>query len=619
VLRTVKGLSVCLCLLVGAASSQEPPAEPAVVKYRTEIGETGDSRLDTALRAVSQLVQLQEQAPTSAFGLLDRARSDRDRFARALESEGYWAGSTRLSVDGLPLDAPDLAERLDRSGDRAVPVVVAVDKGEVYRIGAISVRSVTPEGASAVAAAAADLGLRVGEHARAESVLAAERRLLDRLLASGHPLATVAGRDTVVNHDRRQMDVAWRLAPGPAARFAAPDVEGAERVNTGFLKRYAAGRLENEPYSPDRLERARRSLLALGPFASVRARAADRLDETGRLPTTFTVAERARHAIGLTAAYETNYGPSVRAYWEHRNLLGGAERLRVEAEVARIGTGGSIEEMTYRGGITYRDPGLFGRELTLVVNLFALRERLDAYDRDAIGGTVLLEQRLSERLFVQAGPTVDIGRSGPPDGRLTAYQLAGLTFGGRYDGTDSLLDPSQGWRFNGAVTPSWSFATSGPLAPLRATASTYLDVLGNRRSILAARGTIGSLLGSQLVDVPRHLRFYAGGGGSVRGYDYQSIGPRDEQNRPSGGGSLVEASLELRQRVWGDIGAVAFVDAGSVGSSSAPEFSNLRVGAGLGVRYHTAIGPIRADVGVPLVKQRDSSNFGLYVGIGQAF
>jgi translocation and assembly module TamA len=351
----------------------------------------------------------------------------------------------------------------------------------------------------------------------------------------------------------------------------------------------------------------------------VRARAADRLDATGRLPTTFTVSERARHAIGLSAAYETNYGPSVRAYWEHRNLLGGAERLRVEAEVARIGTGGSIGEMTYRGGVTYRDPGLLGRDLTLVVSLFALRERLEAYDRDAITGTVLFEQRLSERLFVQAGPTADFGRSGSPDGRLTNYQIAGLTFGGRYDGTDSLLDPSQGWRLNGAVTPSWSFSTSAPFAPLRATGSTYWDVLGNRRSILAARGTLGSLLGAQLGDVPRHIRFYAGGGGSVRGYDYQSIGPRDERNRPSGGGSLVEASVEWRQRVWGDIGAVAFVDAGSVGSSSAPEFSNLRVGAGLGVRYHTPIGPIRADVAVPLVKQRDSSNFGLYVGIGQAF
>jgi translocation and assembly module TamA len=621
VLRSLRVLSVCSCLVIGAASSQETPAEPAALKYQTEIRDTGDSSLDAALKAVSQLTQLQEQAPTGPVGLLGRARADRDGFARALESEGYWAGTARVTVAGVPVDAPDLLDRLERLRDSTapVPVVVAIDKGEIYRISGISVRSVRPEGAAAVAAAAEDLGLHVGDPARAEPVLAAERRLLDRLLASGHPLATVAGRETVVNHDRRAMDIAWRLAPGPAARFAAPEVEGAERVDTGFLERYAAGRLENEPYSPDRLERARRSVLALGPFASVRARAADRLDESGRLPTTFTVVERARHAIGLSAAYETNYGPSVRAYWEHRNLLGGAQRLRVEAEVARIGTGGSVGEMTYRGGVTYRDPGLFGRDLTLVVSLFALRERLEAYDRDAITGTVLFEQRLSERLSAFAGPTVDFGRSGPPDGNLSPYQIAGLTFGGRYDGTDSLLDPSRGWRANGAITPSWSFSTSAPFAPLRTTGSTYWDVLGNRRSILAARGTLGSLMGAQLSDVPRHMRFYAGGGGSVRGYDYQSIGPRDERNRPSGGGSLVEASLEWRQRVWGDIGAVAFVDAGSVGSSSAPEFSNLRVGAGLGVRYHTPIGPIRADVGVPLVKQRDSSNFGLYVGIGQAF
>ncbi len=620
VLRTTKGLSLFLCLLVGAASSQESPAEPPLLKYTTEIRESGDPRVDASVRAVSQLVQLQERAPTGASGLVNRARADQERFARALESEGYWAGTSRVTIAGLPLDAPDLAERLERpGGDGAVPVVVAIEKGEVYRIGSVSVRSETPEGASAVAAAAQDLGLRVGDPARAEPVLAAERRLLDRLLASGHPLATVAGREAVVNHDRRRMEVSWRLAPGPAARFAAPEVEGAERVDAAFLQRYAAGRLENQPYSPDRLERARRSLLALGPFASVRARAADRLDASGRLPTTFTVAERARHAIGFGAAYETNYGPSVRAYWEHRNLLGGAERLRVEAEVARIGTEGSVDQMTYRGGVSYREPGLFGRDLTLVASVFALRERLEAYDRNAVGGSLLFEQRLSERLFLQAGPTADFGSSGPPGGNLSPYQIAGVTFGGRYDGTDSLLDPSRGWRTNGAITPSWSFSTDAPFAPLRATASTYWDVLGNRRTILAARGTIGSLMGAQLGDVPRHIRFYAGGGGSVRGYDYQSIGPRDERNRPSGGGSLVEASAELRQRVWGDIGAVAFVDAGSVGSSSAPEFSNLRVGAGLGLRYFTPIGPIRADVGVPLVKQRDSSAFGLYVGIGQAF
>jgi translocation and assembly module TamA len=126
-------------------------------------------------------------------------------------------------------------------------------------------------------------------------------------------------------------------------------------------------------------------------------------------------------------------------------------------------------------------------------------------------------------------------------------------------------------------------------------------------------------MGAEQANVPRHQRFYAGGGGSVRGYDYQSIGPRDQFNRPSGGASLMEASLEWRQRVWGDIGAVAFVDAGSVGTGTSPDTSNLRVGAGAGLRYYTPIGPVRVDVAVPLVKQRDNSAFGLYVGIGQSF
>ena len=177
----------------------------------------------------------------------------------------------------------------------------------------------------------------------------------------------------------------------------------------------------------------------------------------------------------------------------------------------------------------------------------------------------------------------------------------------------------KGYRVSGTLTPSWSFSDSAAFAPLRVTGSTYWDVLGDRRSILAVRGTIGSLLGGDQANVPRHQRFYAGGGGSVRGYDYQSIGPRDQFNRPNGGASLVEASLEWRQRVWGDIGAVAFVDAGSVGTGSAPDTANLRVGAGAGLRYYTPIGPVRVDVALPLVKQRDNSAFGLYVGIGQAF
>jgi translocation and assembly module TamA len=619
-----------LLLLAGPAVSQqappappappvEAPAEPAILPYRVEIQPTGDSGLDAALAAVSQLVRLQEQAPTSPIGVLSRAEGDRERLLRALQSEGYWGGTARIEIAGLPLGSPGLAERLERAGPEPVPVRIIAEPGQVYHITSVTVRPESPAGAAAVAAATAEpFGLAPGDPARAAPVLSAEQTLRDRLLASGHPLTTVANREAVVNHDNRSMEVAWRLAPGPLARFALPDVEGAVRVDPAFLRRQAS-RIAGDVYSPERLERTRKDLMALGAFESVRVRAAERLDEAGHLPITFTVTERARHALGVSLAYETNYGPSGRIYWEHRNLFGHAERLRLEAEVARIGAGDGVDKMTYRAGATFRRPGLLGRDLTLVASLGALRERLDAYDRDAITASVLLERRLSERLSVQAGPVADFGRIGPPDGRLDPYQIIGFTFAGRYDGTDSLLDPARGWRANGSLTPSLSLRDAAPFAPLRLTGSTYWDVSGDRRSILAVRGTIGSLLGAGRADVPRHQRFYAGGGGSVRGYDYQSIGPRDARNKPSGGASLLEASIEWRQRVWGNFGAVAFLDAGTVGTGSAPDLSTLRAGAGLGLRYYTAIGPIRADVALPLVKQQGSSGYGLYIGIGQAF
>ena len=597
----------------------EPVPEPSVLPYQVDIRPTGNGAVDSALSAISRLAQLQDQAPTSAAGILSRAQADRDRLPQALQSQGYWGGTVRIEIAGLPLGSPDLLDRLEATTERPVPVAIIADPGPLYHIGSVTVRAATPDGAAAIAAVTEQpFGLAAGDPAMAAPVLEAERTLLNRLLDGGHPLVAVAERRTVVFHDRRIMEVAWTIAPGPVATFAAPDVAGTVDVNPRFLRRYATRLIAGETYSPDRLERARKDVMALGAFDAVRVRAADRLNEMGQLPTTFTVSERPRHAVGFSAAYETNYGPSASVYWEHRNLFGRSERLRLEGEVARIGTGGGLDRMTYRTNASLRAPGFFGRT-TLIASIGALRERLEAYDRDAITGSLIFERQLSERLALLAGPTFDFGQIGPPDGKLSPYQVVGITFGGRYDGTDSLLDPARGWRLTGAVTPSWSIRAAAPFAPLRLTASTYWDLFGDRRSILAMRGTLGSLLGAERVDVPRHLRFYAGGGGSVRGYDYQSIGPRDERGKPAGGASLVEASLELRQRVYGNFGGAIFVDAGSVGTNSAPDFATLRVGVGVGLRYYTAIGPIRADVAVPLVKQVGSSGYGLYVGIGQAF
>lgn len=600
-----------LLLLAGTAAAQT-----GELRYETRLEPTGEAALDAALAEASQLQALAQDAPVGAFGLVARATAEAPRLQRVLESEGYWAARVAIRIAGTPAEAPGLAERLETDPSGTVPVAIQVTPGPRYRLRRIALRPATEAGRAAVAALGAPEGIAPGDPARAEAVLDAEADLLDRLRAAGHPLAAVADRELIVDHPAEAMDVAWTLAPGPLARFAPPRVTGETQVDQRLLAR-VTGRLAGEPYSPQRLERARRDLLALGAFDAVRARPAERLDAAGRLPVTFEVADRPRNAFGFTLAYETNYGPSGRVFYERRNVFGNAERLVVEAEVARLGQGDIVQDTTYRLGASLRRPALFDGRTTLVLEGAALRERPEAYDRDAIVTTALLERPLGDRWLLRGGPSFETGRIGR-DGDLDPFTLFGLVTGLRYDSTDSLLDPRRGIRVDVTATPYADLAEGGGFLRVLGVARSYLDLTGDGGTVVALRGALGSLPGAS-GGVPLDKRFYAGGGGSVRGYEYQGLGPRDARGRPLGGASLVEGSVELRQRVAGNFGLVAFLDAGSVGLSETPDLSDLRFGAGLGLRYATVIGPLRLDLGVPLDRRAGEPGYGIYVGLGQAF
>ena len=137
--------------------------------------------------------------------------------------------------------------------------------------------------------------------------------------------------------------------------------------------------------------------------------------------------------------------------------------------------------------------------------------------------------------------------------------------------------------------------------------------------MLALRGLVGSVEGATTFEIPPDQRFYAGGSGTVRGYQYQSIGPRFPDSNPIGGTSIDAGTVEFRQRFGESYGAVVFVDAGQVGTGGTPFSGQFRVGAGIGARYYTSIGPIRIDVAVPLNRQRKDDILEAYIGIGQAF
>jgi translocation and assembly module TamA len=536
----------------------------------------------------------------------------------ALRAQGYWGGEVIATIDGLPPDDPGLPARLAAATPESpATVVFRLVPRDLYRIGRITVDPATGADPATVRAAAAQAGLSPGDPARPEAVLAAEAAMREALRRAGHPLAAIPGRETVVDHDRRAMDVTWQVAPGPRATFAAPEVTGQVRTDTGLLARIAARQIEGQDYSPAALERARRALVALGVFGSVRVEPAAALLPGDRLPVTFRVAERPLRAVGGSLSYETNYGAGISLFWEHRNLLGGAQRLRLEGEVARLAEG-DFGNATWRAFATLTLPELFRRDIRLTARAGAVRELLDAYDREAVIASALAERRLSERTALQAGPQFESGRIGRY-GDLEPFTLLGFVMGARWDGTTSLLDPTSGARISVTATPWWSLDNNVTYTRVLAVGSTYLDVTGDQRGVLALRGAVGAALGATRDEITLDKRFYAGGGGSVRGYVFQSIGPRDSGNRPLGGASLLEASVEWRQRISGPWGAVVFVDAGAVGEDAIPGTGGLRIGAGAGLRYLTAIGPIRVDVGVPLNPQRGDPAYGLYVGIGQAF
>jgi translocation and assembly module TamA len=193
--------------------------------------------------------------------------------------------------------------------------------------------------------------------------------------------------------------------------------------------------------------------------------------------------------------------------------------------------------------------------------------------------------------------------------------LGGLTF----DNRDNPADATRGYYLDGTIEPFAEFEYGNFATRFLGEARAYYGFGAENTLVAAGRLKLGSIVGAPISELPPDKLFFAGGGGSVRGYGYRTIGV-PVGLEVIGGRSLIEASAELRARVSKSIGLVGFVDAGYVGAESFPDFDEeLRVGVGAGLRYQTGLGPIRLDVAVPLDPGPEDPDLAFYVGIGQAF
>ncbi len=570
---------------------------PYTVAFTVRGGHPG---LAARLREVAESAAGIDRPPANRLRLRRRAEADLPRLQRLLRAEGYYAARVTVA-----LEPPE-----ERGGPWRVHF--RVEAGPRYRLGPVRIR-MEGETGGFTAPDPAVLGLLPGAPARAETVLAAERRLLERARRRGHAFARLGPRRVVVDHRTRTMEVTLRLAPGPRARLARPRVTGLDGAVDEDWVRRRLGLDEGDPYAPERIARARRRLVETGLFALVRIHTGDAPDRAGRVPVLVELVPRRFRTLGGAVGWHSDESPRLRAFWEHRNLLGAGERLRLETRLAR-----PRRELT--AAFTKPDVGRLGRDL--VAEGAWTVEDADTYTSRGLTLSLGLRQPLSRRWTATLGLRARIARV-RERGRRDATAPLALPLLVTGDVTDDPLDPARGYRLDLALTPTLDAADPDlRFLRLRLRHTRYLRLARNPRTVLALRLAAGTLLGAERDRIPADERFYAGGGGSVRGIPFQRAGPLVRGHEPLGGRALLEGSAELRLRVAARLELAGFVDAGTVFTASLPDPSERRprVGAGVGVRYLSPVGPIRLDLAVPVDRDPAVDDpFQLYLGLGQPF
>ncbi len=601
-------LSVAFLALCAACAGDKPPPaaqgdkvtaaeakgeEPATaVPYEVEI--EGIDSLSSQFEAVSRLVSLQDKPPPSEAALRRRAEDDVPRLLDVLHSAGYWEAKVGFEI----------AEKEDPQ-----KIKVKVEPGPLYVFRKVEFQTSSGEKLPLDPLA---FGLGTTKPARSDVIVEAEGRVIADYSRHGRPYARIADRKAVIDIATHSMDLTYVVDPGPDVRFGAATVTGTSKVEKVFVERKIRWQ-EGEPYDSRKVDQTQQSLVKSGLFSTIKIEHPTEASPNGEVPMAVAVTERPVRSIGAGVDYNTSQGLGGRAYWEHRNLFGQGEQLRVTTILA---------QQQYGAAVNFRKPDFHGVDQDFLANAEFANETPDAYTSRREKIFTGLERRYFGTVTTSLGLQFEHARI-TESAANGSYSLVGLPFTLKYDGTDDLLDPTKGKRAAVTATPYRSIAAGPDLAFLstRFSGSLYKK-LGNddqNRYVLAAFGALGSIAGASRNQVPIDKRLYAGGGGSVRGFGYQKAGPVDTADRPLGGVSSLELGLELRYKITETIGIVPFLEAGNVYPDAFPTNFTLFYGAGIGVRYYTAIGPIRLDIATPLNGRSFDSPIQFYISLGQAF
>jgi len=573
---------VCAAVLFGSPAFSD-------VEYSARI-----KGVDKGLRsAISEsiLTFKLEKRPPATLGQLQR-RIDRDipRVKTILESRGYHDADVAVEIE---------------TNREPVRVTFALEPGEPYRFRTLELHFAGEEDP---ALGEIVLSIREGDRAVAANVFDEQRQILEAMRRMGYPFPKLEKRTVAVDREHKAVDLSLLFDPGTKAVYGDFEVEGLETVKPKYIRRQLLWK-PGDSYDAKQLDDFEKKLLGVGLFGTVRVEPLEVADGTNAVPVKIVVTERDKRTVRFGVGY-SDIGPSAKILWEHRNFVGGGEHLETSALWSPIELGG-------RAALSR--PGFLGSSQVLVLALEMSRETPDAYEAEKARLSALVLHDFSEEIQVGLG----MGYKYSQVDQLVSSERYGHVFfplQGKLDYRDDRLNPVRGGTLFGRTSyyhgtlASDSFLKSGVEGRL------YHLFWNRYRLSSALRLTLGSIDGASVGNIPADERLYAGGGGSIRGYEYQAVGP-SLNGTPLGGDKLLEFSLEMRLQPGRKLGYVAFVDGGMVYNDwGGVSDRSLNYGAGLGLRYFTGIGPLRIDLAYPLNPddtQRERLQF--YISLGQAF
>lgn len=529
-------------------------------------------------KTVLDLYKTTEEEPLTPISLV------KAKIKKALEAKGYY--DHKLVYHVTPSNSFDV-----------IP-------GNVFRVASVAIKGLT---------GTLPLAIQAGDTLTAEAVLSAQNNLIDEIYDTHCFYKLSINHEVVLNKQNNTAAVIFIIKGDKEAQFGPSIFTGADSIKRSYLASFLAYD-EGACWDPRKIEKTRAALLDTGLLISINTNLPQVLPQDKMVAINYELKERAPRTVRLGARFSTAEGPGVIAEWRHLNYLGEDEDLSVVTQVS------SLEQSL---ALNFSKPRFFSNRQSL--NLSSELERQDTDAFEAVGFSVQssISREINTHWMGSLGLEFEASTVTDQDGLEETFALISAPARFSFDNRDNLLDPHKGYRFLFGFEPFFDVAgESDPFLKSRVTGSTYFNLSrGKYDPVLAIRGSIGTILGSDTNSIPASERFFAGGGGSVRGFGFQEAGPQDESRDPLGGRSLIETSIELRTKLSSSLGGVVFIDGGAVYDDIVPDFSEpIFFGAGIGARYFTDFGPIRLDIALPLnEKEQADQSVQLYISIGQAF